>query len=207
MRAGSARGAPCRLAGWVLGLVIATAAGCGGSRPPSVSPATRSAVAHADDAERARRHDQARALYQAALREAADPLSRAYAARAYADVLLLWGEAVAAAEALQAVVEAAPEDPAGWHDLGIVRHSLGDLVGAQTALQRAVALAPADPRPHIALAALYWKTGQRAEAVAEYRVLLTLELPARVRAKVEWAVEQLTRPAEPGSLTKTAKPS
>jgi Flp pilus assembly protein TadD len=176
-------------------VVLALAAACGGTpRPATVSPATREAVAAADDAERAREHDRARALYETALRDARDPPSQAFAARAYADVLLLWGEGEAAVVQLETVTTATPDDPSAWHDLGIVRHTLGDVPGARTALERAAALAPDDPRPHIALAALLWKSGRRAEALAEYRVLLTLELPARVRDKVEWAIAELSKP-------------
>jgi tetratricopeptide (TPR) repeat protein len=159
-----------------------------------VSPATRAAVARADDAERSRRHDEARRRYEQAVRDAADAPSAAYAHRAHADALLLWGERAGAAAALEAVVVADPRATSAWHDLGIVRHSLGDLAGAEAALRRSIALAPRDPRSHLALAALLWKSGRRDAARAAYQTLLGLDLPERVRAKVEWAIGVLGQP-------------
>src|SRR5262249_51953965 len=88
------------------------------------------------------------------------------------------------------------EDPAAaraWHDLGILRHQLGDDAGARTALERAVTLAPDDPRPRIALAALLWQSGDLDGARAQYQALLGLDLPDNVRAKVEWAISTLAR--------------
>jgi hypothetical protein len=45
----------------------------------------------------------------------------------------------------------------------------------------------------VALAALYWKTGQREEATAEYRGLLELDLAPGLRSKVEWALGELAK--------------
>ena len=46
----------------------------------------------------------------------------------------------------------------------------------------------------IALAALYWSTGARPQALAEYKALLDLDLPDRVREKVRWAIGVLEKP-------------
>ena len=37
--------------------------------------------------------------------------------------------------------------------------------------------------------------GEATNNVAEYRAMLELELPARLREKVTWAIEQLSKPA------------
>jgi Flp pilus assembly protein TadD len=173
-------------------------AACGSARPAPSAPETpaartRAAVAEAETHERARRHDLARAAYRRAITEAPDPLSEAYARREHASALAFWGEVPAAITELEIVVRLAPGAAPAWHDLGILRHSVGDDAGAAVALRTARALRPADPRPRIALAALLWHAGDRAGAAAEYRALLELDLPPRVRDRVEWALGQLTR--------------
>ena len=112
---------------------------------------------------------------------------------------MLWDDRPAAAADLARVTELVPDDPAAWHDLGIVRHALGDVAGAKDALEHARALRPRDPRPRLALAALAWSQGDRAAAAAEYRALAELELPDRLREKVEWALRELARPQPRGS--------
>ncbi len=154
---------------------------------------TQADIAVAEAALARREHDVARAAYTRAIARAADPASAAYARRELASMLVLVQELAAGERELVAVTRLAPSDPAAWHDLGIVRHARGDLPGATVALARARELAPRDPRPRIALAALHWKRGDHAAAATEYRALLELELPARVRAKVEWALAELAR--------------
>lgn len=169
---------------------------CGSATPSPASPsaATRAAITRADDHERARRHDRARAEYAAAIRDAPDPPSEAFARREYASALAFWGEVAAAVAELEAVVRLDPRDAPAWHDLGVLRHHTGDDAGADAALRRARALRPSDPRPRIALAALLWRRGDRAGAAREYRALLDLDLPPKVRARVEWALDALARP-------------
>jgi Flp pilus assembly protein TadD len=181
-----------------LGLVVALALIACGSAPRAKAAsmpaaATRDAIARADEHERARHHDLARAEYQRAVAAAPDPISQVYARREYASALAFWGEIAAAVAELDIVVRLAPDDAPSWHDLGILRHQQGDDDGAAIALERARALAPRDPRPRIALAALRWQTGDRAGAAREYRALLALELPSKVRARVEWALAALAR--------------
>jgi Flp pilus assembly protein TadD len=108
-------------------------------------------------------------------------------------MLLLVDERAAAADELARVTVLRPEDARAWHDLGIVRHSLGDVDGAAAALGQAKALAPDDARPRIALAALFWERGDKVAAKQEYEQLLALDLPPRVRAKVQWAIGELSR--------------
>ncbi len=159
------------------------------------APTVRGEIDAAETAEKARRHDVARTHYEAAIAAAKDPDSVAFARREYAETLVTWGEIPAARTQLEVVVRVAPNDPSAWHDLGIIRHHEGDLPGAIAALGRAEELAPDDPRPKIALAALYWKQGDKPNATREYKKLLELDLPPRLREKVQWALAQLVKPA------------
>jgi Flp pilus assembly protein TadD len=152
-----------------------------------------SAIEQAEAAERRRDHATALALYRDAIAKAADPESERFARRELADSLIAWGELAPAAVELDKITALAPRDPAAWHDLGMVRHKLGDDTGAAAAFRGAIGAAPDDARPRIALAAMLWKTGDRAGALAEYRGLLRLQLPDRVRAKVEWAIAELNK--------------
>jgi Flp pilus assembly protein TadD len=163
-------------------------------RPTGPAPSVRAEVAEAERAERGRRHDDARAHYERAIALAGDPDSAAYARHEYAETLVSWGERAAARAQLESAVAAQPADPGAWHDLGLLRHDAGDDPGAIAALARAEQLAPDDVRPRTALAALYWKRGDRASAAREYRAMLALDLPDRLRAKVEWALDQLAKP-------------
>ncbi len=173
-------------------LLALAVAGCGGPPAPrGPSSATRAAVAAAEEHERARRHDEARAGYERAIAEAPDRASEVWARLELASQLGFWGEIAAAIAQLEAVVALTPELARAWHDLGILRHHAGDDGGAKQALVRATELAASDPRPRIALAALLWSTGDTAGARGQYRALLGLELPDAVRTKVEWALTQL----------------
>src|SRR5262249_54145709 len=118
-----------------------------------------------------------------------------------------WGDVAGAIAQLDAVVTLAPSNAPSWHDLGILRHAQGDDAGAAQALRTARGLAPKDPRPRIALAALLRSTGDRAGAAAEHHELLALELPERVRAKVEWALRELAKPASPAAPTPAPDPA
>jgi tetratricopeptide (TPR) repeat protein len=185
---------PGRLA--TLGLcALAAVAGCGGRAPaPSgPSPQVRAEIERAEAAEQARRHDAARAHYQRAIAFARDPTSVAFARREYAETLITWGEYPEAIAQLEGSLAARPS-AAAWHDLGLLRNNRGDVRGALAALEQARALAPRDPRPRVALAALRWRSGDRAGAAAEYRALLDLPLPERLRSKVRWALDELAEP-------------
>lgn len=162
-------------------------------------------LSRAEAAERARQHDQARIHYERAVASAKDPASTGLAHREFAETLATWGELEQARTHYEAAVAATPGDPIAWHDLGIVRANvaIGDLPGALFALQRAKALAPTALPPRRDLAVLHWKLGHRAEALAEYREMLQLDLPPRLREKVKWAIDQLqappTQPVAPSS--------
>ncbi|TMQ13244.1 MAG: tetratricopeptide repeat protein [Deltaproteobacteria bacterium] len=168
---------------------------CAHAPPPrGPVPAVRAEVEQAETAEKARRHDAARTHYQRAIELARDPDSIAFARHEYAETLVSWGEAPEARAQLEIAVAAQPGDPGAWHDLGLLRHHAGDDPGAIQALARAEQLAPDDVRPRTALAALYWKRGDRASAAREYRAMLALDLPDRLRARVEWALAELAKP-------------
>jgi len=171
-------------------------AACAHAAPvaPGPSVEVRAEVAQAETAERARRHDLARQHYERAIALASAPDDVVYARHEYAETLVSWGETREARAQLERAVAAQPGDPGAWHDLGMLRHDAGDDPGAIAALTRAEQLAPDDVRPRTALAALYWRRGDKASAAREYRAMLALDLPERLRAKVEWALAELAKP-------------
>lgn len=181
--------------GFVALLACAALAACGARRPATPRPTTtvRAEIEQAEAAERARQHDVARRHYERAIARARDPQSIAFARREFAETLASWGEVTAAIAHLEVAVSAVATDAAAWHDLGVLRHNQGDVPGAIAALEHARTLAPRDPRPRVALAALRWKAGDHRGAATEYRGLLELDLPQRLRDKVQWALDQLAK--------------
>jgi tetratricopeptide (TPR) repeat protein len=162
--------------------------------PNGVSAIVRADVERAEDAEKMRRHDVARAEYERAVAAANDPASRHFAHREFAETLETWGEVPAAIAELEAAVAAAPDDAASWHDLGILYHHQADDTHAVAALERAKQLAPRDPRPRIALGALLLCRDELVRARSEYEALLGLDLPDRLREKVRWLLDHLQSP-------------
>ncbi len=173
-------------------IVFTLLIGCGGQAAHGPSASTRRSIAHAETLESERRHDEALAAYEQAIRDAPDRPSELYARLELASQLAFWHDLGGAIAQLEAVVALDDKLARAWHDLGVLRHAQHDDAGARTALERAVALAPDDARPRIALAALLWDTGDLAAARAQYEALLELELPDNVRDKVEWAIAQLS---------------
>jgi len=169
-------------------------AACAHTQPPPAANPVRDEIERADAAERARHHEEARTHYERAVSLAQAPADREHAHREYAEMLAQWGELEAARDHFEAAIAAAPANPIAWQELGIVRNGLGDVPGAFAALEKSKQLAPRAWIPRRDLAVLHWKLGQRAEALAEYRAMLELELPPRLREKVQWAIDQLTRP-------------
>jgi tetratricopeptide (TPR) repeat protein len=175
-------------------LLMAVLTACGARQtPPRVDP-VRVEIERAEDAEKARQHDQAAVHYRAAIAAATTSKAQAWAHHEFAETLATWGEIEQAIAELQAAAQATPNDPSIWQDLGILRHKQANDRGAIEALGKAKDLAPRDARPRIALAALYWSTGDRPLALAEYKELLELDLPDRVREKVRWAIGVLEKP-------------
>ena len=185
-----------RVAPSIVASIALWLAACGHAAPVvrGPSPAVRAEVAKAETAERARRHDLAREHHERAIALAATPDDVVYARHEYAETLVSWGETDAARAQLERAVAAQPGDPGAWHDLGMLRHDAGDDAGAIAALTRAEQLAPDDVRPRTALAALYWRRGDRTSAAREYRAMLALDLPERLRGWVEWALAELAKP-------------
>lgn len=171
------------------------------TRPAVTGPsnAVRAEIDRAERAEEARQHDVARTHYERAIANARDPRSIGYARREFAETLATWGELDAAVGQLEKAVAATPGDPIAWQMLGILRanDAIHDIPGAFAALERSKQLAPHAWIPRRDLAVLHWKVGQRAEALAEYKAMLDLELPPRLREKVTWAIEQLSKPPPP----------
>lgn len=181
---------------WRLWLALALCA-CA-TRPPVRRPSHEVTIEidKAERAELARQHDVTREHYERAIASARDPVSIGFARREYAETLATWGELEAAIAQLEQAIAATPDDPIAWQMLGILRanDAIHDIPGAFAALQRSKQLAPRAWIPRRDLAVLHWKLGQRAEALAEYRAMLDLDLPPRLREKVRWAIEQLSRP-------------
>jgi Flp pilus assembly protein TadD len=173
-------------------LLAMTLAACG-ARSTAPSAPVRAEVEKAETAEKARKHDEARKHYQAAIANAKDPASIAFARREYAETLISWGEYPEAIVQLEGSAAAKGDDASLWHDLGLLYHNAGDDQRAIAALEKSRTLAPEDPRPRVSLGVLRWKRGDLAGARAEYQGLLELELPDRLREKAEWAVQELTK--------------
>ena len=189
-------------------LALVLLAACGGAQHPP-APDVRAEVRAAEDAERARQHDVARKNYEKAIADARDPASQGFARNRFGETLATWGEYDEAQRQLEGAVAATPDEPSAWYDLGIVREHGGDSRGALDALGRAKARAPTDWRPRVALAALHWKLAAAClhatpeapacavdvdAARSEYQAMLALDLPARLREKVQWALAQLASP-------------
>ena len=168
---------------------------CSRPAPQSPAAAVKADILRAEEAEKARDHDAARRYYEKAIAEATDPVSQHIAHREYGETLATWGEIEAAGQHLEAAVRADQRDPVAWQMLGIVRHKRGDTANAIVALQKSKELAPRAWIPRRDLAVVYWKHGQRGLALAEYKAMLDLDLPPRLREKVEWAIGELSKPA------------
>jgi Flp pilus assembly protein TadD len=172
-------------------IVLLVLAACGGRAKPSAP--VRAEVEKAETAEKARKHDEARKHYQAAIASAKDPASIAFARREFADTLISWGEFPEATAQLEGVTRASPDDASAWHDLGMLYFNRGDAARAITSLEKARSLAPEDERPRKTLAVIKWKRGDFDGARTEYRAMLELPLSDKVRAKVEWAIAELSK--------------
>ena len=153
----------------------------------------RADIARAEDAELHRRHDVARVEYERAVADAKDPESASLARREYAETLATWGELPKAVE----ILEGAPRDAAVLNDLGVFYHLQGNDPKALAALEKSKELAPRDWRPRRQLAMLLVVMHDYDRASAEYRAMLDLDLPDRLRAAVRKALELLA--AQPPS--------
>jgi len=180
---------PCRAA---IVILASLASACGARAQVRPSASTVAAIERAEARERIRDHQGARRHYLDAIAAAPDRPSERFARHEFADTLNAWGEFTEMANQLEAIVGLDPEDASAWHDLGLVRHKLGDDRRAIASLTRARDLARKDYRPRIALAALYWTTGQFTSALTEYVALTRLDLPDRLAVRVRWAIDCLS---------------
>ncbi len=156
-------------------------------RAPRIAASTRQTIENAQEYERARRYDLARAAYARAVAEAPDRTSGGWAARQMARALVFWGEYVDAEKALERTVELVPGEFTAWHDLGMVREELRKLPQAEAAFRRSIALRPRLAPSRIALAALLVNQRRWQEALVEYDHLLALDLPERLVSRIEQA--------------------
>jgi tetratricopeptide (TPR) repeat protein len=179
----------------VLAMIVAACAHAPATptTPRGPSAIVRADVDRAEKAELARHHDVARAAYQQAVADAHDVPSEVFARREFAETLMQWRELPEAIAQLEALVAIKPDHAGSWIDLGVLFDAQGDLTRAADALERAKRLVPADYNPRLGLAAVRWKQHDYAAAVAEYKALLELTLPERVRAKIPWALDQLAK--------------
>ena len=199
---------------FLVAVVLVCVTGCTRPSPKAPQPddMVKAEIAKAEAAEAKREHLIAREHYEKAVAAAdarRDPASIGYARREFGETLATWGENEQARTQLEASVAAVPSDPIAWQMLGILRHKLGDIDGAFTALEKSKALAPRAWIPRRDLAVLHWSRGEgrtahpdpakaaqhRAAALAEYKAMLDLELPERLREKVEWAIAALSKGA------------
>ncbi len=174
------------------------------ARTPAVrgpSNVVRAEVERAEQAEEKREHEVARKHYELAIASAKDPQSVGFARREFAETLATWGELESAHGQLEKAVVATPDDPIAWQMLGVLRANkiINDVPGALAALEKSKQLAPREWIPRQTLAVLQWKLGHRAEALAEYRAMLDLDLPPRLREKVKWAIDELSKPEGSGA--------
>lgn len=172
-------------------LIAVVLAACG--RTPAPSAPVRAEVERAETAEKARKHDEARKHYQAAIANAKDPASIAFARREFADTLISWGEYPEATVQLEGVTRARPGDASAWNDLGLLYFNAGDSARAIASLEKARSLAPEDLRPRKSLAVIRWKRGDFEGARAEYQQMLDLQLADKTRISVEWAIAELSK--------------
>lgn len=170
---------------------------------------THAAVRAAEAAERARRHDVARARFESAIATARDRQSIGFARARFGETLLSWGEYREGTAQLEASVAVFPNDPAPWHNLGLARAQAGNWSGATQAFEHARDLAPTDWRPRISLAQVRWRIATNCFRAAshhagcatlveatrrEYRALAALSIPVALRSAAQWALKQLELP-------------
>ena len=107
-------------------------------------------------------------------------------------------------EALEMVQKAVNMDPhsgAMLDSLGWGYFRLGDYPKAVEQLEAAAALDPADPDVNDHLGDAYWRVGRKLEARFQWRRVLTLEPPAKLRAQVQTKIDKgLDGPAAPSQV-------
>lgn len=177
-------------------LAIALSCACGSAQTPTkIGPAPEIVALSdkAEAAERKRQHLDARAFMQQAVDRAQDPVSAAYANRKMARLLLFWRMEAEALPYLEQSVTSGPDQAPVWNDLGVVYSNLGQPAKARAALQRSVELAPKEPRARLGLAAELVRQKDFRTAQSHYRVLLTLDIPAKIENATHRVLELLDK--------------
>jgi tetratricopeptide (TPR) repeat protein len=178
---------------WLVALVV----GCAHAAAQKPPATVKVEIDAAETAEKNRHHEEARAHYEAAVAAAHDPKTIAFARHEYAETLETWGEVPAAIMQLDAIVKVMPDDAHAWHDLGILRQKEHDITGAIDALEHAKKLVPRMLKVRIALAAARQCANDRPGAIGEYKELLDLDLPDRLRAAIRQWLGVLERTTDP----------
>ena len=197
----------------ILFALVVTLAGCSSGPGPvdPTSPEARAAAlaARADDDAAAGRLRDALDAYreaahlvpgQARYQERTDEVRAAYVTtlRAEAELALAHGDLPAARRAALALVEVAPESPAGYHVLASAAEGEGKLEDAWAAAQTAHARAPDDASLTETLAGLALQTSRFAEAEALYGDLAKDDPSLRQKqaaARLEFQMQNLPVPA------------
>ncbi len=168
---------------WPASLAIALACACGSAQTrPKLAPDPEIVALNdrAESAERKRQHLDAQAFLQAAVDQAQDPVSAAYANRKMARLLLFWRRDAEALPYLEASLGFDSSQVPVWNDLGVVYSSLGQPAKARSSLEQAVRLAPREPIVRKGLAAELVKQKEFQLARRHYKVLLSLDIPPKI---------------------------
>jgi Flp pilus assembly protein TadD len=90
-----------------------------------------------------------------------------------------------ALDMVKRAVSLEPQSGAMIDSLGWGYYRLGDYATAVSKLEEAVVLEPGDPDVNNHLGDAYWRVGRKVEAGYQWRRVLTLDPPAKLKAEVE----------------------
>ncbi len=155
--------------------------------------------------ERLNRWPEAERDLEAALKlEADEPELLNYLGYSWIDRGLRLKEAMSMVER---AVAANPKSGAMTDSLGWAYYRLGDFKKAVEFLETAVELEAGEPEINDHLGDAYWRVGRRDEAVFQWRRVLTLDPPEKIRAAAEAKLKSGLGPDGPASSPKIAEQS
>ena len=100
-------------------------------------------------------------------------------------------------------VDLNPKSGAMIDSLGWGYYRLGDYKTAVEKLEEAVVLEPADPDVNNHLGDAYWRVGRQVEAQFQWRRVLSLEPPAKLKVEIEAKLKSgLDAPAAPARVAR-----
>jgi len=166
-----------------------------------VQSAVDTHIEAAEGHEKSRRWDLAENEYRLAVAAAKTRAEGTRARGTLASALLFWGKTADARTVLEELLALDPKAVGSWHDLGVVRQSLGDAQGAKRALKHSIKLAPNDPRSRIALAAVHVNLREFHAAQEQYRALQKMEIPETLRHAIDKALRIIDREIEASPAT------